>query len=193
MLCVDGLVDSELAIVFHNLQCAAILLNKHYCDRTPIDGRLLRESLGFIHSSLIELEDRFKDKLSECLHLGMMAFLATTFRLPGLYEQPYCKNLTNKLQLSYNATKVSIPDLPKTIDNWLMLVCLISTDNLGDSIELASWRATLICGLSWNEMRSQLKRVMWIDVFHNDLGRRAFEVLMAPLESSNVFNNAQIT
>ena len=178
MLCVDGLVDSNLAAVFHNLQYTTILINKHYYNQTPINGIFLQECLGFVHSSLIELEGRLKNKLSECLRLGMMAFLATTFRLPDLYEQPYCKNLTNKLQLSYATAKDSIPDLQKTIDIWLILVCLISTDNIDDPDIWASWKATATRGLSWNEIRRQLKQVMWIDAFHDDLGRRAFETLM---------------
>lgn len=100
MLCVDRLVDrlvdSKLAAVFHNLQYTTILLNQHYYNETPIEGIFLQECLGFVHSSLIELEGQLQNKLSECLRLGMMAFFATTFRLPGLYEHPCCKSLAYK-------------------------------------------------------------------------------------------------
>src|SRR6186713_2022177 len=58
MICVDGLIDSDLAIIFHHLQLVTILLNKHYREKTPVDGLFLQECLGFIQFSLIELEDR---------------------------------------------------------------------------------------------------------------------------------------
>lgn len=129
MLRVDGLVDSELAVVFHNLQYTTILFNKHYYSQTPINGTLFQECLGFVHSGLIKLQGQLKNKLSECLRLGMMAFLATTFRLPDLYEQPYCKTLSNKLRHSYAVAKDSIPDLQMSIDIWLIFVCLISNNS----------------------------------------------------------------
>jgi hypothetical protein len=179
MLCVDGLVESDLATVFHNLQYTTILFNKHYYDKTPVDGIFIRQCLGFVHSSLIELEGRLKNQLSECLRLGMMAFLATTFRLQGSYEQYYCKSLANKLRLSYATAKASIPDLPKAIDIWLILVLLISTDDIDELYICASWEATAARGLPWNETRKHLKQVMWIDSVHDDLGRRAFGALMA--------------
>jgi hypothetical protein len=179
MLCVDGLVESDLAAVFHSLQYTTILFNKHYYDKTPVDGIFIRQCLGFVHSSLIELEGRLKNQLSECLRLGMMAFLATTFRLQGSYEQYYCKSLANKLRLSYATAKASIPDLPKAIDIWLILVLLISTDDIDELYICASWEATAARGLPWNETRKHLKQVMWIDSVHDDLGRRAFGALMA--------------
>jgi hypothetical protein len=177
MLCVDGLVESDLATVFHNLQHTTILFNKHYYDKTPVDGMFIRQCLGFVHSSLIELEGRLENKLSECLRLGMMAFLATTFRLPESHEQYYCKSLANKLQLSYATVKASTPDLQKTIDIWLILVLLISTNDIDEPYICASWVATAARGSSWKETCRHLKQVMWIDSVHDDLGKRAFEAL----------------
>jgi hypothetical protein len=178
MFCVDGLVESDLATVFHNLQYTTILFNKHYYDKTPVNGRYIRQCLGFVHSSLIELEGRLKNELSECLRLGMMAFLATTFRLQGSYEKYYSKSLANELQLSYATAKASTPDLPKTIDIWLILLLLISTDDIDELYMCASWEAAEARRLSWNETCRHLKQVMWIDSVHDDLGRRAFEALM---------------
>jgi hypothetical protein len=178
MLCVDGLVESDLAIVFYNLQYTTILFNKHYYDKTPVNGMFIRQCLGFVHSSLIELEGRFKNNVSECLRLGMMAFLATTFRLQGSYEQYYCKSLSNKLQLSHAAAKASNPDLPEAMSIWLILLLLISTGDIDKLHTCVSWEGTAASGLSWNEIRRYLKQIMWIDSVHDDLGTRAFETLM---------------
>jgi hypothetical protein len=177
MLCLDGLVEPRLAAVFHDLQCTTILINKHYWDRTPIDGAVLRDCLGFVQSTLVELESRLDYEPSRCLCLGTMAFLATTFRSPDSHELPYNNVLARKLQLSYGAVKVSAPELPSAIDTWLMYVCLISSGSVDGPHARASGMATL--EPSWVETRRVLKEVMWIDAFHDDLGRRSFEALMA--------------
>lgn len=189
MLCADGLVDSALTAVFHNLQYTTILFNRHYYNDTPIDGIFLHECLRFVHSSLIDLEGQLRNKLSECIRLGMMVLFATTFRLPGLYEHPCCKSLANELRLSYAAAKVSIPELQETIDMWLMFVCLISTDDIDELSGWASWNAVVIRGLSWDETRRQLKQVMWIDAIHDELGKKAFEALTTRFRLANVPEN----
>jgi hypothetical protein len=189
MLSIDGLVDSNLATVFHTLQYTSILLNEHYHNQTPMNGTFLQKCLGFLHSCLIELEGQLNSELSECLRLGMMVFLATTFRRPHSYEQPYCRNRASKLQFLYAATKNSNPGLPQSINFWLTLVCLISTNNIEESQVWASWKSIVLRGMSWDEIRKQVKQVMWLDPFHDDLGRRAFETLMTgpeSLESPNV-------
>ncbi|KAL2059805.1 hypothetical protein VTL71DRAFT_10189 [Oculimacula yallundae] len=173
MMYIDTVIDSNLAVVFHTLRCTTILLNKHYYNQTPVDGKFLQECLGFIHTKLIELEGQLGTHLSECLHLGMMTFLATTFRIPGLYELPYSKSLSNKLQVAYFNIKDSIPDLQSGLDIWLIFVYLISADIIDSSwTELCS-QATR--GLSWDEIKLQLKEVMWIDTFHDDLGKMAVQ------------------
>lgn len=176
----DELIESpDLAVVFHTLQHTTILLNQHYYNKTPVDGIFIRQCLGFVHSSLLELEGRLENNpLFECLRLGMMVFLATTFRLPDLYEQHYyCKDLTNKLQRSYVAARASTVDLAEAIEIWLVWVLLISTNDVDELFVRASLGMATPRGLTWNETRGHLKQVMWIDSFHDDLGRRAFEAL----------------
>ncbi len=186
MLCVDEIVDSDLAAVFHTLQYTTILFNKHYYTQTPIKGALLQECLGFVQSRLIAIDGQPKDELSECLHLAMMAFFATTFRLPGQYEHPCCTSLASRLQASYTAAHASIVNLPDSISIWLMFVCLVSADNRHELYSWPRWQEIAARGLSWEEIWAQLKQVMWIDTFHDDLGRRTFEALMTRFGPSDV-------
>ncbi|KAH6655158.1 hypothetical protein BKA67DRAFT_559633 [Truncatella angustata] len=179
MLCVDGLVEADVAHVFRNLQYTTILFNKHYYEKTPMEGRFIRQCLGNIHSTIVELEGRLTTEISKCLRLGMMAFLATTFRLPGLCEQRYCKSLANELQVSYAACIASIPDVDKRIEIWLLLMLLLSVSDTDKPQIWASWKATSVNKPSWIEIRNSLKQVMWIDSFHDDLGRKAVEALKA--------------
>ncbi|KAK6076527.1 hypothetical protein SCUP515_05356 [Seiridium cupressi] len=175
ILCIDDLVEPDLAAIFHELQRTTILLNKHYYEKTPVDGVFIRQCLGSVHSSLIELEDRLEDALSETLRLGIMAFLATTFRLPASYEQHYSKALTKQLQISYVTTKASTPDLQDAIDIWLILMFLISMTDVDELYVQKSRNTMAERWLSWSETRRSLKQVMWIDSFHDEVGKRAFQ------------------
>ncbi|RSL66229.1 hypothetical protein CEP51_012868 [Fusarium floridanum] len=64
MLCIEGLVNTDLAIVFRYLQYTAILFNTHYHSKTAINGAFIRKCLGFVHSSLIDLEGHLTGELS---------------------------------------------------------------------------------------------------------------------------------
>jgi hypothetical protein len=173
MLCVDRLVGSDLATVFRILQYTTIMFNEHYHNRIPINGAFLQKCLGFVHCHLIELVGQLKSELSECLRLGMMALLATTFRRPHSYEQPYCRGLAKKLQNAYTIVKNIAPNLDRRIGIWLGFACQISADDTGDQHTRAS---LMEVGLSWKEAREQLKQVIWVDAFHDELGRRAFKL-----------------
>ncbi|RMJ15095.1 hypothetical protein CDV36_005249 [Fusarium kuroshium] len=173
MLCIDGLVNTDLAVVFRYIQYTAILFNTHYHSKTPINGAFIRQCLGFVHSSLIDLEGRLKGELSKCVHIGMMIFLATTFRLPGWSEQHYCQGLAEKMPVAYAAARPLIPAQRGTLDIWLMLMAQICTGPVAEKC----WDLSKICRLDWDETRRRLKQVMWIDAFHDDIGKRAFETL----------------
>jgi hypothetical protein len=177
MLRIDGLVEPELANVFRNLQYTSVLFNK-YTTKTPVDGTLLRQSLGYIHSNLLGLEDRLTRPLSRCLRLGMMAFLSTTFRLPDFSIQHYSYTLVGKLQISYETVKASEPNLLPTLDIWLTLVLLISAENSIELDTITGWEINSAYEWSWHEARRHLKQVMWIELIHDRLGRVAFERMM---------------
>lgn len=176
MLCVDGLVDPNLATVFTHLQHTALLLDMHHHSKTPVNGVLIRQCLGFVHFSIIDLEFRLVDSISRCLHAAMMAFLATTFRLPGSGEQHYCKSLAEKMKVLYNAAKPLLQDQHGILDIWLMLMGQICVGS-GLQYQGVSWSLSEVSQSGWDETRRQLKRVMWIDTFHDDIGRKAFETL----------------
>ncbi|UPL01653.1 hypothetical protein LCI18_012587 [Fusarium solani-melongenae] len=176
MLCIDGLVDPDLVTVFTHLQHTAIFLNMHHHSKTPVNGALIRQCLGFVHSGIIDLEFRLVDSISKCLHVGMMAFLATTFRLPGSDGQHYCKSVAEKIKVLYNAARPLLQDKHGILDVWLMLMGQICVGS-GVQHQGGSWNPSELSQSGWDETRGQLKRVMWIDTFHDDIGRKAFETL----------------
>jgi hypothetical protein len=174
----EGLVmDPDLVTIFRSLRHITILFNKCSYNKTPMDGKTVQKCMAFIHSGLLKLEGQLEDTLSECLRLGMMAFLATTFRVPGLKVQNDCASFGDKLRKSYAVTKATNIYLHKTVDIWLIIICLILTSEKDEHGLYEFWESIAAHRISWDDTRKCLKAFLWIDSFHDDLGRNAFTML----------------
>ncbi|KAH8660013.1 hypothetical protein BX600DRAFT_53059 [Xylariales sp. PMI_506] len=193
-LCIDGLADPELVPVFETLQKTSLLLNYHYYSKTTIDGKNLQKYLGFVHSQLLEFDGRGWDDRSERIRLSMLMFLTTTFRLPGwrtLYNcQPLAEESMKLFMKSVNEKngQAGVGDKAPSIDTaassnatdiWSIIICTIFLPNAATkkSVRLRWKLANAAREGSWEEVRQCLKTVMWVDSFHDELGKRAFEVL----------------
>ncbi|KAJ3546927.1 hypothetical protein NM208_g1762 [Fusarium decemcellulare] len=179
MLSMDGLVDSRLAVVLKCVQCTTILFNTHYHSQTPGNGTFIQQCLGFVHSSLIDLEGRLTEELPKYILLGILVYLATAFRIPSCDEQHYCNSLAEKMQLAYTAARPLIPDPYVALDIWSMFMAQICISPTSKQ-QGVNWDMSKISCLGWDETRRGLQQVMWIDAFHDDLGRRVFEKLAKP-------------
>lgn len=192
MLSVADMVASDVATVFNHLQNTAILLNKHYYAQTAIWVKDLQQYLGFAHSKLIDLEVCVDDEISECLRLGMLAFVAATFRLPGTYTHPGFRSLSIKLERSYAAIRPSHAPLHPTLHLWLMFVCQISFGDIPEHHAWANFKSSEMGSMSWTQIRRELKRVLWIDAFHDDLGKRAFDTLTGQFDHASFYQDCNM-
>jgi hypothetical protein len=174
----DCVPDSRLALVFYTLQCTTILLDTHDFGAPRINGARLYEALGFVQSELLRLKGRLADSLSDCIRLGLMAFLATTFRVPGQYEHPCCASLAEPLLGACVANGKGLARLPKALRTWLLLVGAMTAGAVGNDRVRLAWRDLLSANRdSWDVMRQDAKKVMWVDVMHDALGKNAFDAL----------------
>ncbi|CAH0003384.1 unnamed protein product [Clonostachys byssicola] len=174
---VNGLVDSRLELVFRTLQKTTLLFNEHFYSNERIEGRFAQQCLGFVHSQLLELDGCLTDGFSETLRLGMMAFLATTFRIPGLGVQRAYRGTFEKLQLSLSSDKAWTAQTHEKISIWIIIVRIIFTESR-DTLQVpALWIETAVHKRPWEEIRCGLKEVMWIDSLHDKPGKRAYDIL----------------
>ncbi|KAH8886447.1 hypothetical protein GQ53DRAFT_750700 [Thozetella sp. PMI_491] len=178
VLSIHELVNPELEGLFHTLQSLALILNQHYYDKVPIKGEFLQQCQGYAHRRILELNSPLEDGLSECFRLGMAAFLTTTFRLPDSDIQHGRRSLASDLQNAYAATKATTSYIPKSIDIWLMIMCVVAAGNTVHPDVGTSWAALATHGLSWNVARRHAKKIMWVDSFQDGLGKKAFGALM---------------
>lgn len=177
-ICIDGFVDQELATAFKNFQHISILFNTHYHDGVPVDESLFHECIAYMQSSLSRLNSRQGCQASRCIYLGMAVLFATTFRIPGVYTHPCCATLADAIYTSCMFVEGSAHSLQESVILWLTFACLMSTNDMSEVGIPASWRRSLVRRPAWQEVRQQLKQVYWIDSFHDDLGRKAYETLM---------------
>lgn len=177
-ICIDAFVDPELATTFKQFQYISILFNTHYHDRMPVDESLFHECIAFMQSSLSRLNSWQGCQASRCIYLGMAVLFATTFRIPGVYTHPCCATLADAINSSCISLEGSVHNLPESVILWLTFACLMSTNDMSEVGIPASWRRSLVRRPTWQEVRQQLKQVYWIDSFHDDLGRKAYETLM---------------
>ncbi|KAH8881164.1 hypothetical protein GQ53DRAFT_519240 [Thozetella sp. PMI_491] len=177
---IKGLVDPELAVVFQSLQQIAAVVNEHYHNGTPVPQIPMQLALEYAHSHLIGLQGRHQGELGECLCLGMMAFLATTICMPDSAFPYYCRGLATDFH--YACASVGAPKiehLPRAVKSWLVIMLLMVVPTMSDNAAISiDWMAEVASReLSWDEARRQLKSVLWLDPFHDALGRRAFGML----------------
>lgn len=185
MLPPDFVSDKRLALVFHTLQCTTVLLDTHDFGAPCVNGARLHEGMGFVQSELLELKGKLADGLSKCIRLALMAFLATTFRVPGQFEHPCCASLAEPLLSAYIAGRKRIMALPDALQTWLLLMGVMTAGGVTDEPLRASWRhMSTLHQNCWDGVKHQARRVMWIDAIHDPLGRRAFDTLR--LESRDV-------
>lgn len=173
---VDGIVDASLALVFQDLQHLVLIINHHFSSNTMLPGNVFQSTMGSIQSQLLGLHfDLESDLASECIRLGMLAFLSTFFRLPVRNLQ--YEWLAGRFRTACQTMDVSATHL-RGMTFWVLMVGAISVFDL-DEPWLAARMSEAADGIeSWQDATGSLKRLMWVTCIHDSLGRKAFETLL---------------
>ena len=179
------LVDPRLAVVFQDLQHVARLTN-YYVEWTLKfkEDMVILIALSSIQSRLLRLDGELVDTLSECIRLAMLAFLTTTFQVPGERRVLPYGPLAVGFRDSCRAVDASVPDI-RDIFFWVLMVGAISVlavdgpDGPDEPWLLPKWDIVSGPEGSWEAARDRLHAVMWVDCFHDELGREAFTKLTA--------------
>ncbi|KPM41160.1 hypothetical protein AK830_g5428 [Neonectria ditissima] len=171
---VQSLDDWRLVNIFQDLQNLTRLINEHVGSNVLFSGNAFQTAVSSIQTRLLGLQESLNDTVAEALRLGMLAFLSTTFQVPG-HKVPY-KYLSNQLRISCHAIEPSTPEL-RDILFWLLMMGLISALDVDEVWVRSKW--ALACGLtsSWAQARERLQTVMWLDCIHEQEGRRLFAKL----------------
>lgn len=165
--------DSRVSAIFYDMQQYTSLINGEHSTKQRRPESEFHMIICSLQYRLLELESTQCDLLSECLRLAMLAFLTTTFQFPGVRARyPY---LTNRFRKCCRAVKLRNSAEKIALMSWLLVVGAISVFNVDTEDEWMPARWTAIFGdATWEETRSQLKKVMWIDALQDNIGKKAF-------------------
>ncbi|KAH8881752.1 hypothetical protein GQ53DRAFT_812424 [Thozetella sp. PMI_491] len=183
-----GLVDPKLVSIFTDLQETVHRLNRHWSQYELLQSSAYQPLHGSLMTRLLDLKGLFEDIPSECLRLGLLAFLTiTTIRIPNITDRPDKSIIYPYLADSFRAMCRSVESSTPRLDVvvfWLLTVGAMSVFDVDREDWLVQkWNEIIkrLPGvrLTWEEAEMQLGRVLWIARVHSDLGREAYAKLVA--------------
>lgn len=136
-----------------------------------MDTDTFHHSIHSIQSRLLELDGHLPDHVAECVRLGMLALLTTTFRLPGpKIRYTYLhKRLAEQLQ----AVRPETVSARKMVF-WSLMMGMVAIFELDEVWLRGVWDRVRGEETEWNEVRQGLKSAIWIDFIHDEPGKGVF-------------------
>lgn len=164
----------KLATVYKDLRTLANLINERKVDEVKMSGQFFQAAFHSIQTRLLGLQDTLQDEVAECFRLGMLAFLATSFCLPGRkMTYPYLalrvRKVLEKLRASTSATR--------HIVLWVLVISIIAIFESDESWIQDTWNSVVEKEMLWAEARKTLQAIAWIVDVHDEAGQKAFNVL----------------
>ncbi|OQE36012.1 hypothetical protein PENCOP_c012G03935 [Penicillium coprophilum] len=183
----NAFMDPRLIVVFQELQRLTRLINVHTDSNMRLNASEFQPVLSSIQTRLLHLKDLLVGMPGEWLCLGMLAFLATMFRVPGrqvAYEhladclRRACSSLVASASIPQSmSAPMSTNSGLRPVLRWLVIVCGATVFGTGERWIRELWDGIAEPDWFWPETRTELKRVMWIGCIHNEKGRRIFAAL----------------
>jgi hypothetical protein len=166
--------NQELIAVFKDLQELANVINAGTASRKLPPAIDVQNRICAAQYRLLELQGKFDDSVTEGLILGLLAFLATLFQVPGTkLGYPYLVKRFRDVCSTMEASEPHLRDLVL----WLLMMGAISLFGATEPWLRQRWQLEAPPQLTWDELRQRLKDVLWIQLIHDQPGQHAFNIL----------------
>lgn len=169
-LSIDLATWPKLAHVYKDLQYLANLINENETRGTMMDADLFQNAIHSIQSRLLALQGVLECGVAECMRLGMLEVLTTTFRLPTR-KMPHAY-LASQVQSNLQATVATTP-CSRIMLTWVLMMSVVSVFEPTEPWIASLWYS-LVDEQSWDALRDILRRLIWIRCIHDEIGRKAF-------------------
>ncbi|CAH0038767.1 unnamed protein product [Clonostachys solani] len=170
-----AIVDNiQLRTILYDLRHLADRINWKYVGARRLTGVEFQGSISSIQSRLLRLTVDPEDIESECMRLGMLAFLSTTLHVPGkilpsAYLATQLKKLCGEIAVSGTSSRYMVL--------WLLIVGSISVFAPDEPWIRARWAEVSDVDLVWEELELHLRDILWIDCIHGEPARKAFAMI----------------
>jgi hypothetical protein len=136
--------------------------------------------LSSIQSRLSYLGKFLQDPLERLIHLTMLAFMTTTFKIPG--RKVRYKWLLQQLQDTYKEVGSSLYSLDESVVLWVLVTTAFTVAGAQTRWIQEAWEGTYV-EPNWTTVKNHLMRVIWIEIMHDQAG----ELVYHQLEESRFF------
>jgi hypothetical protein len=172
--------DVRLVNVFRDLQYICLRINRNKLKYARHNPSAFQGGLTSIQSRLIYLSKFLKNPVEKLVHLAMMAFMTTTFKIPG--RKVSYNWLLERLEDTYNEIGDGLIRLDQSLVLWALVTVAFTVAGAGTEWIKEAWKGTYP-ELDWAAVKDHLMRVMWIEMMHDEAGERVYH----QLEDSRVF------
>jgi hypothetical protein len=177
--------DFRLVNVFRDFQYLSLKINRNRLKHVRYNPAFFQGDLTSVQSRLMHLGDLLKNPVEQLVRLTILAFMTTTFKLPGR-EIPY--NWVVE-QLSNNYKKVVGGSVRRDISLllWVLVTAAFTLTGAQEKWVRDAW-AKVDPRLDWAAVKNHLMRVMWIEIIHDGPGKMAYQ----QLEESRLLNRSKV-
>ncbi|CAO2650219.1 Nn.00g015110.m01.CDS01 [Neocucurbitaria sp. VM-36] len=169
--------DFRLVNLFRDFQYITVTINDNVDKHARYNAACFQDVLSSLQSRLMHLEHLLHDPIEGLVRLTLLAFLTTTFKVPGR-KIPYTW-VAKKLEKTYTDAIDSINRREKSFRLWILMVVAISVNGSNKGWLQKAWRADAMT-VTWAETKEHLIKVMWIECIHDKPG----EVVLQQLTST---------
>ncbi|KAF2271243.1 uncharacterized protein EI97DRAFT_428609 [Westerdykella ornata] len=165
--------DSRLVNVFLDFQYLSLRINHSVCVHARYHAGSFQRLLTSLQSLLLALDGSLQSPIEELVRLTMLAFLATTFKVPGR-RIPYGW-VVDQLGRTYVKVTPGIVEQDRRLGLWVLIIAALTAANAHDWVR-GAWEI-VSPGLDWVAVKNYLMQVMWIESIHDKPGQMVFKEL----------------
>jgi hypothetical protein len=175
----SGRVDSRIATAFQDVQHLAVLINEYFERDERLAGDVFQEVVGSTQMLLLNMDPFKRDLLSESIRLGMLALLSTLVSLPGKrVSYPYLETAFRRVLARHQGRELDNEE--DAVILWLLMMGAMSVVSPGEAWLQEQWRRASRNEQDWDSVRTQLRRMIWINNIHDEAGTNVFQTLKMP-------------
>lgn len=174
--------DPRLLATYQDLQHLSASINAHFSTRQRIPLAEFQHALSSIQSRLISLHGCIPDPQAELLRLALLAYLTTTFKVPGR-KIPYTW-IGVQIKNAYGVVGEGVVAGDEVFKMWVLMVVAVAVTDVDEAWLVRAW-AERARGVEerYADVKGELGRVMWVDCMHDRLGVGALERMVGGARS----------
>lgn len=163
--------------MLQDFQHLALTVNHEVQKNSRYEAADLQRYLSSLQSRLMHLQgvgSVSNDQTQELVRLSLLAFLATTFKVPGR-RVPYTW-IAHEMQIIYAAAINGPVQIDRDLHIWILVIAAISVVPRDRTWLRQAWNSVL-GNIEWQQVKRRLMGVVWFECIHDIPGETAHHQL----------------